>query len=128
MAGVVWIPWYATVLQQEAFAERVAEIAPLVLRYGATKYSVHRSRDDRYKITQMAWFESQADWYRYWDGPEMIEFRARHSGKFQIPVVYVWHDELVAGELGPEVLLSEPAEPEPSEPGLSPAPETPTAV
>ena len=113
--GVVWIPWYATVLRQEAFAERVAEIAPLALRYGATKYSVHRSLDDRYRITQMAWFESKDDWYRYWDGPEMIEFRARHVGKFQIPVVYVWHDELVAGELGPEVPLLEP-EPTPPEP------------
>ena len=34
-------------------------VAPLALRYGATQYSVHRSRDDRYKITQMAWFESK---------------------------------------------------------------------
>ena len=34
-------------------------MAPLALRYGATQYSVHRSRDDRYKITQMAWFETK---------------------------------------------------------------------
>ena len=79
MAGVVHLPWYATVLRQEMFAPQVAEIAPLVLRYGATRYAVHRSQDDRYKILQMAWFESKADWYRYWDGPEMIEFRARNS-------------------------------------------------
>jgi hypothetical protein len=114
--GVVWIPWYATVLRQEQFAADVAAIAPVALRYGATQYSVHRSRDDRYKITQMIWFDSQVDWYRYWDGPEMIEFRASHSGKFQIPVVYVWHDELVAGALGPEVPLAEAPEPEPAPP------------
>ena len=102
MAGVVHIPWYATVLQKDRFAEAVVAIAPLALRYGATKYSVHRSRDDRYQITQMAWFESKPDWYKYWEGPEMIDFRADHSGQFQIPVVYVWHDELTVGALAPE--------------------------
>jgi hypothetical protein len=113
MAGVVWIPWYATVLRQEMFAEKVAAAAPLALRYGATQYAVHRSRDDRYKITQMVWFEDKADWYRYWEGPEMIEFRARNSGHYQIPIVYVWHDELAAGTLGPSVELPEAPAPEP---------------
>jgi hypothetical protein len=118
MAGVIHIDWYATVLRQDAFAAEVASAAPLALRYGATQYSVHRSRDDRYKITQMAWFESKPAWYRYWEGPEMIEFRRRHSGKYQIPITYVWYDELVAGELGPEVELepeaAPPAEPAPT--------------
>jgi hypothetical protein len=112
MAGVVHIPWYATVLRQDSFAAEVAAAAPLALRYGATQYSVQVSRDDRYKILQMVWFESKGDWYRYWDGPEMIEFRRRNSGRFQIPVVYIWHDEIAAGALGPEVPL-EPAAPEP---------------
>ena len=114
MAGVVWVPWYATVLRQESFAEAVAEIAPLALRYGATQYSVHRSREDRYSIKQMAWFEDKADWYRYWDGPEMIEFRRHHVGRYQIPVVYVWHDELASGALGPEVPTLPEPEPEPA--------------
>jgi hypothetical protein len=116
MAGVVYIPWYATVLRQEMFAEEVSRVAPLVLRYGATKYQVHRSQDDRYKITQMAWFESKRDWYSYWDGSEMIEFRARHAGHYQVPLVYVWHDELASGELGPEVPLAEEPAPEPAPP------------
>ncbi len=119
MAGVVWIPWYATVLRSDSFAAEVARAAPLVLRYGATQYSVQRSRDDQYRITQMAWFESKADWYRYWDGPEMIEFRARHSGRYQIPVTYIWHDELVAGALGPLVPFAPAPAPEP-EPAVSP--------
>ena len=112
MAGVVWIPWYATILRQESFALEVSQAAPIALRYGATRYAVHRSRDDRYRITQMAWFESKVQWYRYWDGPEMIEFRRRNSGRYQLPITYIWHDELAAGELGPEVGLGE-QEPEP---------------
>jgi|SRR5947209_876526 len=113
MAGVVHVPWYATVLRQESFALEVAQVAPLALRYGATKFAVHRSRDDRYRILQMAWFESKSDWYRYWEGPEMMEFRRRSTGHYQIPVVYVWQDELAAGELGPEVGLQEERAPEP---------------
>jgi hypothetical protein len=115
MAGLVHIPWYATVMRQERFADAVAKAAPLVLRYGATQFAVHRSRDDRYRILQMAWFESKADWYRFWDGPEMTEFRRRNAGDYQIPVTYIWHDELAAGAIGPEVALEpEPApEPEP---------------
>jgi hypothetical protein len=115
--GIVYIPWYATVLRQELFAAEVSKMAPIALRYGATQYQVHVSRDDRYKITQMSWFESKRDWYRYWDGPEMIEFRRRMSGKFQIPVVYFWSDQIASGALGPEVPTPE-REPEPD-----PAPE-----
>jgi hypothetical protein len=118
--GVVYIPWYATVLRQQMFAAAVAGIAPVALRYGATQYQVHVSRDDRYKITQMSWFNSKRDWYRYWDGPEMIEFRRRMSGKFQIPVVYFWSDEIASGALGPEVPTAEPE--------LSPAPEPTSAL
>jgi hypothetical protein len=113
MAGVVHIPWYATVLRQETFAENVVAIAPIALRYGATRYAVHRSRDDRYKILQMAWFESKTDWYRYWDGPELIDFRIRNSGQFQIPIVYVWHDELTSGALVVESEADPAPEPQP---------------
>jgi hypothetical protein len=108
VAGVVWIPWYATVLRQDSFAAEVARVAPIALRYGATGYSVQISNDDRYQITQMSWFASKTDWYRFWEGREMIEFRRRNSGRFQIPVTYVWHEELAAGVLGPEVGLVQP--------------------
>jgi hypothetical protein len=113
MRHVVWVQWYATVLRQEMFADEVASVAPLALRYGATQYAVHRSLDDRYKITQMTWVESHDDWYRYWDGPEMIEFRARHSGHYQILITYSWQEELVAGAIGPEVPVADDPEPQP---------------
>jgi hypothetical protein len=115
MADLVWISWYATVLRQDTFAAEVARAAPIALRYGATQYQVHVSNDDRYKITQMTWVPSKEAWYRYWDGPEMIEFRARHTGHYQIPIVYNWADEIVAGALGPQVPMPEPdGAPEPS--------------
>ena len=39
MAGVVWVSWYATLFRKDSFAEEVAAIAPLALRYGATEYA-----------------------------------------------------------------------------------------
>ncbi len=107
MVEVAWVSWYATVLRQDAFAAEVARIAPVALRYGATQYQVHVSSDDRYKITQMSWFERKSDWYRFWDGPEMIEFRARNSGRYQIPIIYGWAEEIASGALGPEVPMPE---------------------
>ena len=120
MADLIWVQWYSTLLRKDAFAAAVAEAAPIALRYGATQYAVHVSNDDRYKITQMAWFERKTDWYRYWDGPEMIEFRRHNAGHYQIPITYVWNDEIAAGALGPEV---EPPLPEPT-----PAPAEPQAA
>jgi hypothetical protein len=48
----------------------------------------------------------------------MIEFRRRNTGRYTIPITYVWHDELVAGALGPEV----EAEPEPEPTPVAPVP------
>jgi hypothetical protein len=113
VAGVMHVDWYATVLRQESFAAQVAAVARLALRYGATRYAVHRSQDDRYRIVQMAWFEDKGGWYRYWEGPEMVQFRRRHAGRYQIPIAYAWYDELAAGELGPAVELATEPTPEP---------------
>jgi len=109
MAGVVRVPWYATLFRAGGFAAEVAEISALSLRYGATRHAVHHSRDDRYRIDQMMWFESKDDWYRYWESPELVEFRARNVSRFQVPIVYVWYEEIAAGELGPQVGVAEPA-------------------
>ena len=112
MADLMWVQWYATVLRQNVFAEAVAEVAPVALRYGATQYQVHVNDDDRYKITQMTWVPNHAAWYSFWEGPEMIEFRARYSGKYQVPIVYAWADEIASGSRAEDVEngTAEPAE------------------
>ncbi len=123
MADLVWVKWYSTVMRKDSFAAEVARVAPVALRYGATQYQVHVDNDDRYRITQMTWVGSKTEWYRYWDGPEMIEFRARNVGHYQIPITYAWADEIAAGSLGPQV----PADDQPTtSPGPSPA--TPQTV
>jgi hypothetical protein len=100
MAATVIIPWYATGLRADAFEAALGEIAPVALRYGATSYAVYRSSDDRYRFQQLAAFDEHIAWERFWDGPEMTDFRARYSSWYQVPVLYGWWDRIVSGEIG----------------------------
>ena len=99
MAGVVHIPWYATLFRGDKFELALAEIAPVALRYGGTDYRVYRSRDDMYRFLQMATFENKTDFERYWYGEEFNAWRADYTGWFQVPVVYVWNDLVLQGNL-----------------------------
>lgn len=102
MAGVVHIPWYATLFRGDKLEAALAEIAPVAARYGASSYTVQRNRDDRYKFLQTATFETKADWERYWLGPEMNFFRAANQSYYQVPVLYSWNDMVVEGYLAEE--------------------------
>jgi hypothetical protein len=97
MAGIVHVPWYATVFRGDKLEAAVAEIAPAALRYGATMYQVQRNRDDAYKILQMAAFETREQWESYWYGPEFNRFRAVNQSLYQIPLLYTWNDLVVEG-------------------------------
>jgi hypothetical protein len=97
MAGTVIVPWYATGFRQDAFEQALNEVAATAVRYGATYYSVYRSREDKYRFQQLAAFEDYLDWERYWQGDEMVYFRASHSSWYQVPVLYGWWDRTAYG-------------------------------
>ena len=102
MASVVEIPWYANGFRGDKLEAALRDVAPTALRYGASAWTVHRSRDDRYKFTQTAHFEAKLDFERWWSGPEMTEFRAITSGWYQVPVFYAWNDVVGEGRINPE--------------------------
>jgi hypothetical protein len=102
VAGIVLIPWYATVWRGDRLEAAVNEIAPIALRYGGTEYEVLRSREDRYRIRQTAVFENKIDFQRYWYGPEFEAFRAEYASCYQVPIVYEWYDRTTRGALEPE--------------------------
>jgi hypothetical protein len=97
MPGTVIVPWYATGFRKDDFETALNEVAAAALRYGATSYAVYRARDDRYKFQQFADFEDYLEWERYWEGPEMTQFRVAHSSWFQVPIVYGWWDRTASG-------------------------------
>jgi hypothetical protein len=97
--GTILIPWYATGFRSDGFEAALNEIAAVALRYGAGSYAVYRSRDDRYKFQQLAHFDDPLAWERYWEGPEMCDFRAEYSSWYQVPVLYGWWEETAHGQL-----------------------------
>ncbi len=99
MAGIVHIPWYATLFRGDRIAASLEEIAPAALRYGALDWEVRRSAEDRYRFSQTATFEDHDDFYRYWDGPEFQAWRARHSSWYQVPILPEWYERLGRGQL-----------------------------
>ena len=99
MAGVVHIPWYATLFRGDRFEVALQEIAPLALRYGATEYAVYRSRDDAYKFLQLATFDSKAGFERYWYGEDFQDWRRDYSSWYQVPILYSWNDMVLQGSL-----------------------------
>jgi hypothetical protein len=100
MAGVVHIPWYATLFRGDQLEGALEEISAIAMRYGATEYAVYRSRDDAYKFLQLATFESKTDFERYWNGEEFSIWRGDYSGFYTVPVLYVWHDLVVRAGTG----------------------------
>jgi hypothetical protein len=88
MAETIVIPWYATGFRADAFELALNEVAAASLRYGASAYAVYRYNDDRYRFQQFVTFANHFDWERYWEGPDMVDFRVRHSGWYQVPLLY----------------------------------------
>ena len=77
--------------------------------------STFEGKRNRYRYQQLAHFERYSDWERYWESPEMVDFRASHSSWYQIPVLYGWWDLAAAGKISAETewVLPEPPEPDP---------------
>jgi hypothetical protein len=97
MAGAVHISWYATGFRGDQLQRELERISALSVRYGATHYTVHRGRDDRYKLLQILEFDDHLDWDRFWNGPEMVDFRIYCQGWYQVPVTYAWNDVVCVG-------------------------------
>jgi hypothetical protein len=105
-AGVVQIPWYATLFRADKFADALGEIAAIATRYGALDYRVYRNRDDTYKFNHMISFDDKLDFEAYWYGPEFIEWRTIYSSWYQVPILYTWNDLIHQGGLNAEPLSS----------------------
>jgi hypothetical protein len=99
MAGTVIVPWYATGFRADQFEQDLGKAAAIALRYGGSSYAVYRQRDDRYRFQQLAGFDEKVDWERYWEGPEMTDFRVLHSSWYQVPVLYGWWDLTAQGAI-----------------------------
>ena len=102
-AGAVHLPFYATGFRGDDLEAALGQLAPIALRYGATRYELWRSRDDRYKFLMSIDLESKGDWDAFWFGEEFTDFRAACSGWFQVPLLYAWQDIVAVGQVSEPV-------------------------
>ncbi len=100
--SAIHVPWYATGLRGDRLQAVLLDVTPTSLRYGATAWKLYRSHDDRYKFLQIVDFDDKLDFERWWEGSEMREMRTITSGWWQVPLLYVPHDELGSGSIEPD--------------------------
>ena len=103
--GVVHLPWYATGFRGDDLEAALSKLAPISLRYGATRYEVFRSRDDRYKFLTSFEFEDKSGWDAFWFGAEFTDMRTACSSWFTVPLLYNWQDSVAFGALKREEAL-----------------------
>jgi len=97
--GVLHLPWYATGFRGDDLEAALQQLAPSAVNYGATRYDVYRSRDDRYKFLMAIEFDDKVQWDRFWFGPEFTDMRAACSSWFTVPLLYNWYDDVSRGML-----------------------------
>ena len=105
MGGVVHLPVYATGFRGDDIEAALQQLAPISLRYGATRYEVFRSRDDRYKFLTSFDFDDKGDWDAFWFGEEFTDMRVACSSWFTVPLLYNWQDSVAIGALKREEAL-----------------------
>ncbi len=103
--GVVHLPVYATGFRGDDVEAALQQLAPIALSYGATRYDVYRSRDDRYRFLLAAEFEAKSQWDAFWYGEEFSDWRAACSSWYTVPLLYVWNDNVASGQLRREEAL-----------------------
>ncbi len=109
-AGIVHLPFYATGFRGDDLEAALAALSPISTRYGATRYEVFRSRDDRYKFLMSIDFERKSDWDAFWFGPEFTDMRGACSGWYQVPLLYVWQDLVTRGEVRERATVGDPSD------------------
>ena len=77
--GVVHLPFYATGFRGDDLEAALSKLAPISLRYGAIRYDVFRSRDDRYKFVLQVEFAEKSQWDAFYFGEEFTDMRAACS-------------------------------------------------
>ena len=103
MAGVVHIPWYATVFRGDKFEAALEQIAAAraALRRDATTASTATATT---ATSSCRWPRSRTSSTSSATGtaPEFSDWRRDYSSWYQVPVVYAWNDLVISGGIPSE--------------------------
>ena len=93
--GVVHLPVYATGFRGDDVEAALQQLAPLSVNYGATRYDVYRSRDDRYRFLHVDRVRRQgAVGARSGTARSSPTGAAACSSWYTVPLLYVWNDNV----------------------------------
>jgi hypothetical protein len=99
MSYVVTVPWYATAFRGDDLEFALEKLSNIALKRGALRFDLYRSKEDRYKFTQILEFPSKLEWERFWYGEDFQDFRASCAGWFTVPVLYSPTERTATGRL-----------------------------
>ena len=88
--NLVQVNWMTNPFRAEKFAAIWTPAAEAVLDYGARGWAFLRSREDPQAFVQLALFDKQVDFDRYWQSTEISEYRVQVAGLYQVPVLPFW--------------------------------------
>ncbi len=108
---LVEIRWHANTFRGDELERHLAVLAPLALEYGARWWALYRAVEAGLDFVQLAEFDSEYDFDRYWYSDEASAIRERAMGTFQVPVIPSFHRLVGRGELRPASALSGEEEP-----------------
>jgi hypothetical protein len=105
---VVTLRWHAVPFRADKFEEAWRPAAAAALDYGATYWSLMRSKDDSSDFLQIAAFPDKKSFERYWFSEQIAEARAEAHSLYEVPLLPEWFRAVGAGELVEEESVASP--------------------
>ena len=98
---LVEIRWAINPFRGDKFEEVWLPAAEAALDYGATQWSLYRSKEGMLDFTQTALFPTKEHFEQYWYSEEIAAVRVAAAGYFQVPVLPTFHVLSGMGALAP---------------------------
>jgi hypothetical protein len=98
---VAEVPWVINPFRGDKFEAAWLPVAEAALDYGATGWSLFRSKEGGLDFTQLAFFPAKLDFERYWYSDEVGKAREQIAGWYHVPLVPVFHSISGMGSLAP---------------------------
>jgi hypothetical protein len=99
MAEVCTLNWHVAPFRADRWLDLWQPAAARMPAFGAKSWSLIRSIDDPLRFQQSSFWESRADFERYWFSDEISAAREAALNYFNKPLLPSWHS-IVAGENG----------------------------
>ena len=96
MAEVNRLDWHIAPFRADRWLDLWEPAAAKMPAYGATSWSLTRSKDDPLAFQQTSIWEQRSDFERYWYSEEIAKAREQILGYYDLPLLPAWHALVLA--------------------------------